>query len=263
MSIDLSNGFRLLDLSVPLKHQAVSEPSPASIRYTTHAEDGLQQMQRTFGIKQEDLVYSSGQGWAVEHIEVTTHTGTHVDAPWHYGATSGGEPAKKIDEVPLEWCFSHGVVLDVRHVPVGHQITIEHLEAALSDMDYELRPLDIVMLHTGAHKRIESREYFQQPGLGRDEVLWLVDHGVRVIGIDAYTLDRPFANMIADYEETGDGRHIWPAHFAGITAEYCQIEKLANLDRLPQPHGFYVSCLPVKIEQASAAWCRAVAIVPN
>ena len=62
---------------------------------------------------------------------------------------------------------------------------------------------------------------------------------------------------------TGDGRVIWPAHFAGITKEYCQIEKLANLDQLPQPHGFYVSCLPVKIAHASAAWCRAIALVPE
>jgi kynurenine formamidase len=69
--------------------------------------------------------------------------------------------------------------------------------------------------------------------------------------------------MKADYDRTGDGRYIWPAHFAGITREYCQIEKLANLDRLPRPHGFYVSCLPVKIDRASAAWCRAVAIVPQ
>jgi cyclase len=76
-------------------------------------------------------------------------------------------------------------------------------------------------------------------------------------------LDRPFANMIADYRRTGDGRFIWPAHFAGITKEYCQIEKLANLDRIPRPHGFHVSCLPAKIKDASAGWCRAVALVPE
>src|SRR5262249_6482828 len=92
---------------------------------------------------------------------------------------------------------------------------------------------------------------------------WLVEQGVRVIGIDAYTLDRPFAAMVADFRRTGDGRTIWPAHFAGITREYCQIEKLANLDLLPRPTGFWVSCLPVKIARASAGWCRAVAIVPD
>ena len=84
-----------------------------------------------------------------------------------------------------------------------------------------------------------------------------------MIGIDASTLDRPFDSMIADFKATGDGRVIWPAHFAGITKEYCQIEKLANLEKLPRPHGFYVSCLPVKIKGGSAGWCRAVALIPD
>ncbi len=105
------------------------------------------------------------------------------------------------------------------------------------------------------------RSTFAQPGLGREGVLWLTQRGVRVIGIDAYTLDRPFANMVADFNRTGDGKYIWPAHFAGYDAEYCQIEKLANLKLLPRPFGFYVSCLPVKIRGGSAGWCRAVALV--
>ena len=126
-----------------------------------------------------------------------------------------------------------------------------------------IHSLDIVLLQTGADKRMGSRDYFAQPGLGREGVLWLVEQGVRVIGIDAYTLDRPFASMVADYRRTGDGRFIWPAHFAGITREYCQIEKLANLDLIPRPHGFYISCLPVKIQGASAGWCRAVALIPE
>jgi kynurenine formamidase len=102
-----------------------------------------------------------------------------------------------------------------------------------------------------------------QPGLDRESTLWLVNQGIKMIGIDAWTLDRPFDRMIADFKATGDGREIWPAHVAGITKEYCQIEKLANLDKLPHPHGFYVSCLPVKIKGGSAGWCRAVALIPN
>ncbi len=150
----------------------------------------------------------------------------------------------------------------MRHKQVGEEITIDDLRAALDGISHTLKPLDIVLLQTGADKRIESREYFRQPGLGRDGTLWLVEQGVKVIGIDAYTLDRPFTDMVADYRRTGDGRHIWPAHFAGLTREYCQIEKLTSLDLLP-PHGFYVSCLPVKIKAASAGWCRAVALVPE
>jgi kynurenine formamidase len=253
--------LRLIDLSVPLEDHALSEPMPAEIRYVRHDGEGLQQMQRFFGVKAEDLVYSAGRGWAIEEVRAITHTGTHVDAPYHYGPMSEGRSARTIDAVPLEWCFAPGVVLDVRHKAAGEVIRVADLEAALARISYRLRPLDIVLLHTGADKRLGSPDYFAQPGLDRDGVLWLVEQGVKVIGIDAYTLDRPFASMVADYQRSGDGRYIWPAHFAGITREYCQIEKLANLDQIPCPHGFYLSCLPVKIHGASAGWCRAVALV--
>lgn len=254
--------FDIIDLSVPLEHLAPSEPLPARIRYIRHAEEGLKQMQQFFGIQQEDLVWSGGLGWAVEEIQAITHTGTHVDAPYHYAPRSGGEAAKTIDQVPLEWCFAPGVRLDLTTVPKGEFITCDDLQRSLERIEYSLEGGEIVLLQTGADGRLGSAEYFQQPGLGREGVFWLTDRGVKVIGIDAYTLDRPFANMIADYKQTGDGKYIWPAHFAGIEREYCQIEKLANLDRIPQPHGFFVSCLPVKIAGASAGWCRAVALVP-
>jgi len=257
------DNLKLIDLSVPLEHNSTSEPLPGQIRYVTHDGEGLAQMQQFFGVTPDDLVYSNGQGWAIEEIHAITHTGTHVDAPYHYGAQSEGKPARTIDHVPLEWCFAPGVLLDVRHKAAGEEITVDDLEALLDGIGYELKPLDIVLLQTGADRRIGSVDYFEQPGLGREGVLWLVEQGVRVIGIDAYTLDRPFLNMVADFRRTGDGRHIWPAHFAGITREYCQIEKLANLHLLPKPFGFYLSCLPVKIERASAGWCRAVALVPN
>jgi kynurenine formamidase len=252
-----------IDLSVPLEDGAVSEPMPARIQYARHDGEGREQMERFFGVKPEDLVYSEGRGWAIEEVQAITHTGTHVDAPYHYGPQSEGRIARTIDEVPLEWCLAPGVVLDMRHKQPGDFIEVADLQAALDKIEYQLKPLDIVLLQTGADKRIDSTAYFAQPGLGREGTLWLVEQGVKVIGIDAYTIDRPFLNMMSDYERTGDGRYIWPAHFAGITREYCQIEKLANLDRIGRAHGFWVSCLPVKIAGASAGWCRAVALVPN
>ncbi len=254
---------RLVDLSVTLENDAPSEPMPATIRYITHEAEGRQQIQQFLGVRPEDLVYSNGLGWALEEITAITHTGTHVDAPYHYGPVSEGRPARRIDEVPLEWCFAPGVLLDMRHKAPGDLITVDDLSAALAKIGHVLRSLDIVLLWTGADKRLNCPDYFAQPGLGRDGTLWLVEQGVRVIGIDAYTLDRPFAAMKADYDRTGDGRYIWPAHFAGLTREYCQIEKLANLEQIGCASGFFVSCLPVKIKGASAGWCRAVALVPK
>mgnify|MGYP006212497367 FL=1 len=102
----LSNS-RIIDLSVPLEHESPSEPLPGTIHYVEHPSEGLAQMQQFFGVSPDDLVWSNGEGWAIEEIRMITHTGTHVDAPYHYGRTSGGEPAKRIDEVPLELSLIH------------------------------------------------------------------------------------------------------------------------------------------------------------
>ena len=253
--------LEILDLSVAIEHEAPGELIPPQVEYTDH-ESGGKTMQAIFGASADDMVFSHGHGWAVERLVTSSHTATHIDAPYHYGATSEGRPARTIDEVPLEWCFGPGVVLDLRAKQPGELITATDLEEALGRIEYELRPLDIVMIHTGAAERWGTREYLEQPGLGRESTLWLVEQGIKMIGIDAWTLDRSFGDMIAEFKESGDGRAIWPAHFAGITREYCQIEKLANLEKLPRAHGFYVSCLPVKIKGGSAGWCRAVALIP-
>jgi kynurenine formamidase len=54
---------------------------------------------------------------------------------------------------------------------------------------------------------------------------------------------------------------LWAAHFVGKEKEYCQIEKLANLEKIPQPFGFKVAVFPIKVEGASAGWARPVAII--
>ncbi len=98
------------------------------MEYITHGAAGLETMRRVFGCEAGDLVYSNGQGWAVENLTASSHCGTHVDAPYHYGASSGGKPARRIDEVPLQWRFAPGVVIDIRQKN-GH--------ARWSTMDYE------------------------------------------------------------------------------------------------------------------------------
>ena len=209
--------LRLIDLSVSIEHDAVGELGKPRIEYVTHDAGGLKSMMEIFGAAPEHLVYSSGHGWAVENLAVGSHTATHVDAPYHYGATSEGRPARRIDEVPLEWCFGPGVVLDMRHRTPGEVISIADLRQGLRDIDYALSPNDIVMIHTGAATRWGTPGYFRQPGLDRDSTLWLVEQGIHMIGIDAWTLDREFAAQIDEFRRTGDGRTIWPALFAGIT----------------------------------------------
>jgi kynurenine formamidase len=66
--------------------------------------------------------------------------------------------------------------------------------------------------------------------------------------------------MMSDFMRTKDGSHLWPAHFFGRKREYAHIERLTNLDKLPD-YGFKIACFPVKIKDAGAAWARVVAIL--
>ena len=246
----------IVDLSVPLA-DSPSEPVRPQVAYEDH-DASAPLVAGIFGCEVGQL--PDGKGWASETVTAITHAGTHVDAPYHYFPTCGGEPARTIDELPLEWFLQPGVRLDLRGVGRGEEITVPHLEAALGE--HELAPLEIVLLWTGAEDAWGRPDYPNEgSGLGRAGTEWLLDRGVKVIGTDAWGLDRPLGDLRAQFERDGDPAPLWAAHRVGIEREYCQIEKLHNLGALPGRTGFTVSCLPVKIAGASAGWCRAVAVV--
>ncbi|PLM45317.1 cyclase, partial [Klebsiella pneumoniae] len=90
--------------------------------------------------------------------------------------------------------------------------------------------------------------------------LWLLEQGVRVVGTDAWSWDAPFHFTRERFQASGDAGLIWEGHKAGREIAYGQMEKLSNLEQLPD-HGFWVSCFPYKIRRGSAGFIRAVAIV--
>ena len=194
-------------------------------------------------------------------IRLTTHNGTHLDAPWHFHPTQdGGERALTIDEIPLEWCFQPGVKLDFRHLPDGHVVTAAEVAAALQCIGHELKPLDIVLVNTAAGMALGDPDYVSRGcGMGHEATLYLTSRGVRVTGTDAWSWDAPFVHTARKVAETGDTSLIWEGHKAGREIGYCHLEKLHNLEALPA-NGFTVSCFPHKIKGASAGWTRAVAI---
>ena len=248
--------IKIVDLSVPME----PNPSqPVEVTHHPHAE-GAPAMMRIFDCKESDL--PRGLGWATDTLTLGTHSGTHVDAPWHYTPTSEGRKARTIDEMPLEWFYGDGVVLDMRHKPRGGAVTIDDFKAALEKLDYTLKPGDIVLVQTGTDKYWGKPEYTDEGcGMTRESTLWLIEHGIRVMGTDAWGWDRPFWAIREEFQKTGDSSILWGGHFAGIKKEYCHIEKLANLDKLPRPFGFKVACFPIDIIGGSAGWARVVAII--
>jgi kynurenine formamidase len=215
-----------------------------------------------FDAKKEDM--ADGLGWADDAVSLSAHSGTHVDAPWHYSPLSENKKAKIIDEMPLDWFFHDGVVLDFRDKPQGTGISIDDIQNALIKIGYTLKPWDIVLIQTGADKLWGKQEYFMVGcGMTEESTLWLIEHGCRVMGIDAWGWDRPFNAIKEEFGRTHDKSILWTAHKAGIKKEYCHIEKLANLDTLPKPFGFKVACFPIKLAKRSAGWARVVAMYEN
>jgi len=253
---------RIIDISVPLQSDIASDPpgTEPKIAYIDHTQSAMQVCSFFPGLSPADL--PDGEGWAVERVDISTHNGTHLDAPWHFASTMDkGKRAITIDEVPLEWCFQPGVKLDFRHFADGYVVTARDVEAELKRIGHALSPLDIVVVNTAAGKRYGEPNYVPTGcGMGREATLYLTSRGVKITGTDAWSWDAPFVHTARKFAETKNAQLIWEGHKSGREIGYCHIEKLHNLEVLPA-HGFMVACFPVKIKAASAGWTRAVAIL--
>jgi kynurenine formamidase len=232
----------------------------ARIDYHSHADTAAEMAAFFPGLTVDQL--PDGEGWAVEGLAVSTHNGTHLDAPYHFHSTMNeGERAITIDEVPLEWCFAPGVKLDFRRFDDGYVVIAEDVAAELDRIGHRLKPLDIVLVNTSAGVRYGKADYLARGcGMGREATLYLLERGVRVTGTDAWSWDAPFLHTARRFAISRDPAIIWEGHRAGMTIGYCHIEKLANLEVLPS-NGFAVACFPFKIKGASAGFTRAVAII--
>ncbi|GGZ81680.1 cyclase family protein [Streptomyces echinoruber] len=259
--------MRYIDLSTPID-ASQWEPEPVTHEIVTPAEGARQmakEMRENFNLEFDPAELPDGELLSIDNLTLNSHTGTHIDAPSHYGsrANYGDGRPRTIDEMPLDWFFRPAFVLDLTDAGVG-TVDASVVEKELDRIGYRPQPYDIALINSGAWRNVGTMQYFTDfVGLDASATAFLLDLGVKVIGTDAFSLDAPFGHILSTYAQTKDKSVLWPAHFAGRDREYCQIERLANLDRLPRPYGFKVSCFPIKIAGAGAGWTRAVALVDD
>jgi kynurenine formamidase len=266
--------MKLIDLSLPID-DSHPEAHPIRIDRLDH-KNGIAHLNRVLMkktlkgrlahlmgkrvIKPSDL--PDGEFLSLEMVYCSVHTGTHVDASFHFGTHCEGGPAKQIDDLPLDWFYGDGVALDMTHKKPGEVIEAIDIALAAKKIGYTIKPKDIVFLRTGADKFFGTKDYLTSfPGVSPDALSFLMDKGVRVVGTDALGFDRPYPAMFKDFIATGDKSVLWPAHFFGRKKAYAHIERLANLDKLPRAHGFKVTCFPIRIRKAGAAFARVVAMI--
>jgi kynurenine formamidase len=186
---------RFVDLSIAIESGLPSDPPMMIPRvdYIDHALGTGSMLDFFPGLKKEQL--PGGVGWAVEFVTLSTHSGTHLDAPYHYHPMMDhGKRAYTIEEIPLEWCFGDGVLLDFRHKADGERITAADVQKELDRIRYDIKPLDIVLIHTGADACWGKPDYLLKgAGMDRESTLFLTEKGVRVVGYRRLELGSPLA----------------------------------------------------------------------
>ncbi len=237
---------RIVDLSMPVHMDMLTfprVPPPAMCVYESHTEFAERIGAAAHGVDSLTASYLVVQN---------DHVGTHCDARKHIVPTAPGA-----SEIPLEWCYGDGVVLDFRDVEKGHGITAAEVQAELERIEYTLKPNDIVLIHTGAGaSNTEERYRTDHPGMTAEATRWLIAQGVRMMGCDAITFDPPVWAMF-------ERKVFWEAHRVMWDEEYWHLENLMNLKQIGRPHGFQLTVLPVKWVGTTAAPVRAVAIVED
>ncbi|MBF0385344.1 MAG: cyclase family protein [Candidatus Omnitrophica bacterium] len=266
--------MKIIDLSLPID-DTLKETHAANIERISHAY-GVEHFNEIVMSKQPggkerflkgERVASpeeipDAELLSLEIVNSSVHMGTHVDAPFHYGSKCEGKKAKTIEDIPLEWCYGNGVVLDFTDLKFPDVITAKEIKGALKNIKYKIKPMDIVLIYTGGDKLLGSDDYVNKyVGVLPDAVEYILDQGVKMMGVDTIGLDRPCFGMFKEFLETKDKSKIWPSHFLGRKREFCHMERMGNLGMIPRPFGFKVQCFPVKVKNAGAGWCRAVAII--
>ena len=252
--------MKIIDLSKPIQFNA-GDPRFMQVRIKHKRHGAAKLLVWLLGLPRR-LFPKDFVGWADDTItKMGVHATTHIDAPWHYGPTSGGQPAQTIDEIPLEKCIGPGVVLDMTHKADDDPITVADMETALAKTGANIDENTIVLIRTGRDTLMGTKAFWTRgTGMSAAATLWLLDRGPTVMGIDQWGWDLPFRAQIAKAKATSNDTLFWEAHRVGQRRPFWHMEQLTNLEALPS-HGFEVMVFPLKIVGASAAPARVVAVI--
>ena len=154
-------------------------------------QHGMPEWPTVPGISLNTLQQHANQGIQVSEWEGVMHRGTHMDSPLHVT-----ENTPSIYDYPLWRFFGTGVAVSIPKGKWG-VITPEDLEKATP----KIQKGDIVMINTGSHHEYsDSPDYFcYGPGLYKEGAQWLVDKGVKLVGLDVQALDHPLGTKLVSH----------------------------------------------------------------
>lgn len=180
----------------------------------------------------------SADGFREQAFTMSSHTGTHVDAPSHMIA--GG---RTLDRFPADRFVGRGCVVKIGAGP-GERIGIDRL----APRQEAIAACDFVLLSTGWGRHWNQDRYIRDyPVLSEAAARWLNRFALKGVGFDT---------LSPDPVDSTD----FPVHRCFLEQDRIIVENLANLESLPE-QGFLFSCLPLKTPQADGSPVRAVAVL--
>lgn len=185
---------------------------------------------------------AEGANTNMQALRLSTHTGTHVDAPVHVI-----DGLRSIEDLGVERFVGPGVALTVRKGP-REAITAADLEAAGRGL---VRPGDMLLLHTGWDAYFGQEAYRDEyPALTLDAADWLLAQGVRLLGLDLISPDLPPNRRPPD--------HGLPVHKRLLGNDVLIAENLTGVGAVAG-HRLRVYALPLKVGGGDGAPARITA----
>lgn len=180
-------------------------------------------------------------GYNSEMVFLSTHSGTHMDAPYHFY-----NDGLRIHEIPLDRLVGEALLLDMARGPDG---LVTRQDIIKWESEYRHMPRGAsVIFQTGWNAKLGDDDYYtSNPGLAEDAAEYLASKNVALVGTDSPSID------------TGNAAS-FPAHHILARSGAVNVENLANLDKLEGP-SFRFAILPLRITGATASPVRAVAIL--
>ena len=211
---------KLIDLTHPLEHGMPAfpgDPEPAI----------------------EPLDTLEGAGYNTTRISMSSHTGTHLDVPFHFF-----DDGKTLEQVEIGRFHGPAVLVDLAAegaLAPGTRLSRETLERHTE----LFRPGARILYRTGWDKRFGSGDFFEgYPSLTLEAASWIASRRIGLLGMDTPSPSEDFAEV--------------HRVLLGPEAEIIVVESLANLDQLPP--AFTLSCLPLPFRGRDGSPVRAVAI---
>jgi len=187
-----------------------------------------------------NVVRLEGQWYIMHNINMVSHIGTHIEAPYHLFKSQAD-----LARLSLEQLMGEAVLLDLRHCPRKSAVTMQQVQVA-SARAGNIRAGDIVFCNLGSASLYGTEEYSTSPYFSPGAIQYLVDQGMKLMGVDASGVEVP-----------GNENHV--NHSALFIKGIPLIENVANLDHLSRTR-FMVYAWPIAVDGLEAFPLRVVAV---